>query len=215
MSAKVYISDPEPTGHGATVKQAIFAGGNGLLVDSDVAIDSTADMFNTLSLAAAAGAKIVVRSMTDIQTCIGIAQSAFLQSGIMSFMPGGPNILGQTILNPDEIPVGIITSSAILQSGQNAQASFGNWLEFVGIDQWFGDGAQESGVNGYIAGQIYAIMAARGCNAMEARICARATASNGGVWNMYNGFGEINVAAAIAYVIPTRQQTMNHKLMAA
>jgi hypothetical protein len=43
-------------------------------------------------------------------------------------------------------------------------------------------------------------MDGRHCPFLEAVACAEATASNNGQWIVWNGYGQINVPLAIAYI---------------
>ncbi len=57
----------------------------------------------------------------------------------------------------------------------------------------------KSFASSYGLGKIAYIMHALNCTATEARIRARITGSENGVWHEKNGYGEINVNSAIAY----------------
>ena len=94
----------------------------------------------------------------------------------------------------------IVTCGAGVASATNNQTGYGNGLEFWDRESVGAAGTAESSYsNGVIAGKLYSIKAALGCNWWEARYRARMTASNGGSWNKYDGYGVINVSAAIAY----------------
>jgi hypothetical protein len=72
--------------------------------------------------------------------------------------------------------------------------AYGDGLEF-----WDDGSGGSSAANGRIAGKLLKIKHSRGGSWWDARYAARQTASNGGVWDKFNGYGKIDVAAAIAY----------------
>lgn len=57
-----------------------------------------------------------------------------------------------------------------------------------------------SGAVVYIGSKLKKIMDGRHCPFLEAVACAEATASNNGQWIVWNGYGQINVPLAIAYI---------------
>ncbi|HRH32845.1 MAG TPA: hypothetical protein PK720_01695 [bacterium] len=57
-----------------------------------------------------------------------------------------------------------------------------------------------SGAVVYIGSKLKKIMDGRHCPFLEAVACAEATASNNGQWIEWNGYGQINVPLAIAYI---------------
>lgn len=120
--------------------------------------------------------------------------NSYLSSGaqyypyIQIFMPLGANAHSE-VLSPTSIPF-IVTCGAGSTQNDN---SYGNGLEF-----WDVAGAV-SWANGIIAGKLLYIKEQRNCTWWEARYAARQTASNGGTWDINNGYGKIDTAAAIAW----------------
>ena len=99
----------------------------------------------------------------------------------------------------------VLCGAGILITGK--QCSYGNDLEFFDAPSENQSAPfEESWSTPIIAAKLLQIMAAKNCTAREARyLYARATASNP-TWNQNNGFGIINVDAAIAYQIPRRER---------
>lgn len=116
--------------------------------------------------------------------------------GIQSFYPLGSNSFTQLVFSPDVI-TNIITCGA--GDTQNDTA-FGNALCFWDDDQDGNPAVDASSYsNGTILGKLLYIKEQLLCTWWEANYRARVTASEGGVWNINNGYGKIDKAAAIAY----------------
>lgn len=138
----------------------------------------------------------VVKSYAGLQGHIATALT-YYTNDIQCFMPLGSNDPLVTItLSPDVIP-NIVTCGA--GDTQNDTAK-GNGLEFWGYDSDGNPAIDASSyANGYITGQILKVKETLLCSWWEARYRCRMTASENGVYSSTNGFGFINVLAAIAY----------------
>lgn len=184
MSARVVIADTSPS-HGASVKAAIGTG-YGSDISADIEI-YPADFAPSIVYAQSVGAIAVVHSYIGIENHIAEAQPAY--PTIQCFMPLGSNSHVE-LFNLPSIPV-IVSCGA--GSTQNDTA-YGLGLEF-----WDNPDFVSSNANGIICGKILKIKDVLACTWWEARYRARQTASNSGTWDKFNGYGQINVAAAIAY----------------
>ena len=65
---------------------------------------------------------------------------------------------------------------------------------------WINPIYQESTASLVVAIKMHKIKKATGASWAVVREACRATASNNGSWDMYRGFGQINMSAAIAYI---------------
>jgi hypothetical protein len=188
---RVVISDNVLTGHPELVRAAILAGYGSGLTQIDVEIRNYG-LEADLLYASSVGAIAVVRSLVGLNNCIVNALAQY--PGIQMFMPLGSNSLVE-LSSPSSIPV-IVTCGA--SDTQHNKIAFGNGLEFFDDDN--GDPGQASSFsNGIIAGKLLKIKDALGCSWWEARYRGRMTASIG-LWNKNDGYGIIDIAAAIAFV---------------
>lgn len=137
----------------------------------------------------------VIRSTTGLNA-FTTSDDPYYEKGIQAFMPLGSNSSVQLTLSPDEID-SIIASGA---GDTDNDTAWGNGLEFWDDDQDGNTGLDQSSYsNGVILGKILYIKEQLLCTWWEARHRARMTASESGTWNIYNGYGKIDKAAAIAY----------------
>jgi hypothetical protein len=193
MSIRIVISDNVLIGHPETIREAIIAA-DPAITTAMIEIRTggfAADILHVFSI----NAEAVVRSLDGIQGNIVDAQKYYPL--IQSFIPLGSNSSEQLTLTPDSIPTIITSGAGLVQN----ETGWGNGLAF-----WDDDTTREtpetfesSFSNGTICGKLFAIKDAVGCGWWEARYRARMTASNGGVWDLHNGYGKIDVAASIAY----------------
>lgn len=138
----------------------------------------------------------VIKSTIGLQGFIYSALNYYQDCGICSFVPLGSNDPIQIYLNPDEIPV-IVTSGA---GDTDNDTAFGNGLEFWDDDTDGNPAVDASSFsNGTVLGKLLKIKETLTCTWWEARYRARQTASGGGTWSINNGYGKIDVSAAIAW----------------
>lgn len=129
---------------------------------------------------------------------------------LLSFFSMGSNTFEEITSLTEEEPPNMVLSGAGDAEARN-NTGYGNGLEFWDIDlsnEYPEDASSYS--NGVVFGKLLKIKDTLNCTWWEARYRARATALqtesnrlNAG-WDLYNGYGKIDVAKAIAYkgVIP-------------
>lgn len=190
---RVVISDVD-AGHAATIKAAILVG-----YGSDISVDITTRVsfgFNSdADYAALVGAVALLRSTVGLTSFINKAQQVYDANGIQSFVPLGSNS-DVELSQPSSIPV-IVTSGA---GDTENDTAYGPGLEFWDDDNDGNPAGDTSSYsNGTVLGKLLKIKDQRAGSWWNARYAARQTASNNGVWDKFNGYGKINVAAAIAF----------------
>jgi hypothetical protein len=188
------ISDLALTGHPVDVRTALIAGAGGLLTIDNVAIRNggfSAD----IEYARSVGAQMVIRSISDMTSCIANALEYYKNYGIQSFMPAGSNSPGEVF----ESNGGTNLPNIIVTGAGDIHNETADDIEFFAPDPITFEPDRSSYSNGFIAGQMYAIKTMRNCSWWEARSAARMTASGGGVWDEVDGYGLIDVNAAIVF----------------
>lgn len=137
------------------------------------------------------GAKLFIKSYTGF---LGDTLSAYqnYQDGLLSIMPAGSNAHVKVFNSNNKLPSQVSTGAG------STSNSTGYDIEFFGTDP-FNNPMLSSFSNGYVAGQLAKIKDSLNCSWWEVRYRARQTASNNGIWNAENGYGEINISAAINY----------------
>lgn len=191
--------DPDPSGHGQTVKQSFETEYGGTPSDGLV-VDPVYDSEKEL----------VVRSTTGFSGFVASAENGYSEQ--LWVMPVGSNsdveLGGWTNSQmPDfgngELPIIVITRAVDSSSGNGT--GYGDMLEFYDEDHIPADGNPISSYsNGVIAAKLYKIKEARGGSWWDARYAARVTADRNGThvsedWNKEYGFGKIDVSASIAF----------------
>ncbi len=151
----------------------------------------------------------VARCYTDITTNILNAQNAYPR--VQTFYPLGSNVFYRLYNFAHQEPPVIITCGAgdIGYEDEN-NTGFGFGLEFWDVDNNPNVGPDESSYAMRVLGKILKIKDTLNCTWWEARFRARMTADRNEpnretyMWDLHNGYGFINVAAAIAYkgIIP-------------
>lgn len=138
-----------------------------------------------------------------------VSQLGSLYPRIQSFFPlGNDNFIQLNIFNSWHPPV-VIPSGAgdFIATAQNRNnTAYGNGLEFWDRDLLVDDSSDQSSFsNGYILGKLLRIKDTLNCDWWEARYRARMTAyrlepnRQTHPWDLRNGYGRIDVNAAIAY----------------
>ncbi|MDP1675668.1 MAG: hypothetical protein Q8L88_02290 [Bacteroidota bacterium] len=188
------ISDLTLTGHPENVRAALIAGAGGLLTSANVVIRNggfSAD----IEYARSVGAQMVIRSTTSLSSFIATALDYYKNHGIQSFIPAGSNSPGEIF----ESNGGANLPSIIVTGAGDVNNETGDDIEFFSPDPITIEPDASSFSNGYIAGQIFKIKSDLNCSWWEARYRARMTGSEAGVWDEVNGFGLIDVAAAVLF----------------
>lgn len=198
MSLRVFISDSTAGGtHGTDLKAAIsFGYGSDISAEITLRLNgsySSAQILADMAEAYDAGYIAFVQSAFGPNAFIAAARD--YQSTMQMFSPLGSN--SSTLLStPDPVP-GIVTSGA---GDTDNDTAYGPGLEFWDDDN---DGNMNNDAssfsNGTVCGKILKIYDSRGRGWWDARRSARKTASGGGVRTDANGYGKIDVSAAIAY----------------
>ena len=180
--------------HDLDVKQAFLLGYASY--DSS-SFDGNVDLFYDYAISASINYaennnyNIIVRSTTGLSSYISIANQ---HPAVQIIMPSGSNTHIETFSgNLEDCP--IISTGAGLTSNVT-----GYQIDFYSIDPITTQNLS-SFANGYIAGQLVFISDYLGISIDEARLLARESGSNGGVYDYENGYGKIIIEGAIA--IPT------------
>lgn len=190
---KIIISDTDET-HANLVKQCVLLGfGEGLDESEVVIYDLGTSLEDAILFAEGEGATLVVRSTPGAANLLDLAELYYVNGDyILVCMPAGSN-------SPGEIFTADIPQAMCITGAGDVNNETADNVEFIAPDPITLEPDLSSFSNGYIAGQLLKIKEARDCNWEEARICARQTGSENGLWHEINGFGLINIAAAIAY----------------
>jgi len=135
---------------------------------------------------------VIIRSTTGLSYFIPIANQ---HSDVQLIMPSGSNSHIETFSgNMQECPI-ISTGAGITSNVTGYQ------IDFYSIDPITSSNLS-SFANGYIAGQIVFISDYLGISIDEARLRARESGSNDGIYDYENGYGKIIVESAIASPTP-------------
>lgn len=190
MAIRVLVPGSFPD-HEAVVKSAISFG-YGSDISSQILVVN-GNLGTALAQAAATGAIAAVYSYGGLPNYIAIANVYY--PGIQSFMPLGSNS-PMLIGLPTSIPL-IVTCGA---GDSKNDTAYGPGLEFWDDDNDGDPNVDASSFsNGTICGKLLKIKDTKNCSWWEARFRARKTATNGGIWDQFNGYGKIDVTAALAY----------------
>lgn len=138
-----------------------------------------------------------------------VYQALSIYPRVQTFFPLGSNTFEklQQFNTPDP-PVIIISGAGDYSNPTNDKnnTAYGNGLEFWDQDLNVSDTSDESSFsNGYVLGKILKIKDTLACTWWEARYRARINADRNesnrllSYWDIYNGFGKINVDNAIAF----------------
>jgi hypothetical protein len=198
---RIFISDSTAGGtHGATVKAAILAN-NPNLVDADITLqlNATYDLSAVLAdmeTAFDAGYEAFVHC-TTLAPQLAAQSDIYWQSAqtMRVFTPLGSNTHEVVTYTPDERGPQITCGAS---DGANNETGYGNALWFFDDDNGNpGDTSSQS--TGVIAGKLLYIKDQRDCEWWEAIYAAMQTASENGTPTLNNGYGKIDVTAAIAW----------------
>ena len=189
----------------AQTKVAVY---QGMYVEHDLAVanafiagynsygiwDDTLDMVSTsINSAYTSGYDLYIKSYTGATSHFSEADQTWNSgNGMLVVMPLGSNTYAH-MLQSDSLMSTLVLVGAGNDSNQTAYS-----IEFFGPDAYGNTWPASSFSAGYIAGQLAFIRDSLGCSWWEARYRARATASSV-PWSYKNGFGKINVLAAINY----------------
>jgi hypothetical protein len=190
MSKYAVISFSGSLPHDQNVAQSFIAGyGDGLSYND---IEITTDDYK---YCASRCIEILIRATTGIYVYQSDAEYYFNKYGILTVMPMGSNDY-EELDSLQSIPKCIVSTGAGIE---NNETGYGNGLEFFDTEQIAEDAQHSSYSAGIIAGKLLKIKHESDKGWDDVRSAARETASGGG-WNKYNGYGKINVSAAIEYL---------------
>lgn len=194
---RVIVSDLSSGDHANAVKSAISLG-YGSDISDQIEI-KTGGLSADLAYAQSIGAIAVVRSTTGYSSYESTVEGYY--PGIQVFMPLGSNTFSQLTTSLSKI----ISCGAGDAENKNNTA-YGNGLEFWDNDYETTTAADASSYsNGVVAGKLLKIKDTLNCGWWETRYRARMTADRTednrltSEWDLYNGYGKINVSNAIAY----------------
>lgn len=197
MSIRVIVSDTSNGDHAQAVKAAISSG-YGSDISDQIGI-VTGGIMVALEYAKNNGAIAVVRSTSGISSYQTSALDYY--PDILAFMPLGSNLFVELISTP-----GVIVSCGAGDNENKNNTGYGTGLEFWDNDlETTVTSDFSSFANGVIAGKILKIKDTLNCSWWEARYRARMTCDKGednrtgADWDLFNGYGKINVNNAIAY----------------
>jgi hypothetical protein len=204
---KIFISDSETAGtHGATIKAAILAN-NPNLADEDITLQLNAtlnleDVLADMATAFNGGYQVFINASSLITSIIAQANIYWQQSQTMRcIFPLGSNTHEQLTYTPDERSAAVTCGAS---DTANNETGYGNALWFFDNDNDSDPSDASSFSTGVIAGKLLYIKQQRNCGWWEAIYAASQTASENGTPSLNNGYGIINVSAAIAWegIIP-------------
>lgn len=196
VSISAIISDANPS-HAAIVKQAFNDNYEGQ--GATIYNNKLSDLFE---FGEAVGARAIIRSYKGLFSSIPLATQYYPE--VPMFMPLGSNVF-EELPNPSTMSVIVACGAGDADDVQN-NTGYGNGLEFWDNEIYNVPADESSFSTPIIAAKILTIMDARECSFWEARYCARFTADRNEpnrppdtIWHKENGFGKINVSAAIAF----------------
>ena len=184
---RVIISDVDETlVHGNSIKSALIEEyGSDISDQVEIRIEGFG---NSVAYAQLIGALAVVRPTTGIGSFVSMASACY--PSILCLVPYALSS------NDGYAELDIFSSIPVIVPNGSVEGvtGYGTGLEFV--DQTAGG---LSAGAGRVCGKLLKIRDALSCTWWEARYRAQQTGSNGGAWDKYTGYGEIDAAAAIAY----------------
>lgn len=195
---RILIADNPESSHALDVKQSIIDG-YGSDISEEIEIISS-DLQTTIN-AATEDTVMVVHSYTGVESKVNMSQAVY--PDILVFMPLGSNTFEELNLF-DEIEPPVIVTCGAGDFEERNNTGYGNGLEFWDEDLIWNDGDDQSSFsNGKIAGKLLKIKDTLNCDWWTARYLARLTSDRNEPnretepWDLRNGYGKINVQAAI------------------
>jgi hypothetical protein len=176
------------------VRAALLAGADGAVVSEEVQI-SYLGFAADIELARSLDASCVIRSTTGAAGFVGLAGSYYRLHSIQTFMPAGSNSPGEIFESNGGTNLPIIVIAGAGDEGNET----GDDIEFFSPDPITVEPDLSSYSNGYIAGQLFKIKSVLDCTWWEARYRARMTASRNNIWHEVDGYGLIDISAAVNY----------------
>jgi len=143
-----------------------------------------------------------------IRSAIGLASGILIAPdypSIKLFMPSGSNSFVQAF-SGDLINSPVIVTGAGLDSNVT-----GYKLDFYSVDS-ITEGNASSFSNGYVAGQLAFIANSLQCSLDSARVLARSTGSENGLFDHYSGFGRIIIENILTDPLPVELSSFTAKV---
>lgn len=146
---------------------------------------------------------LIIRSTSGLSTGLRLAPD---YPSVELVMPAGSNSYVQVFF-------GDVITSPVVITGAGADSNLtGFKLEFFSIDPITGS-SLSSFANGYIAGQLAFIANSLNCSFDSARVLARQKGSEGGEWDMHNGFGKVQPQNIITNPLPVELTSFSAKII--
>lgn len=146
---------------------------------------------------------LIIRSTSGLSTGLRLAPD---YPTVELVMPAGSNTYAQVFFG-DVISSPVVITGAGVDSNQT-----GFKLEFYSEDPITGT-SLSSFANGYVAGQIAFIANTLNCSFDSARVLARLKGSEGGEWDMHNGFGKVQPQNVITNPLPVELTSFSAKII--
>jgi len=199
MINKIYIYGDDAHGHSVYDAFVQALTDNGITWTGEVVYGTA-----SFATALAAGCQLYLKSTTGMSGSIAAALACY--PALQVIMPAGSNTPNHHVYDS-----GGVLPNIIVTGGGDTQNETGYDVEFfsndpVTIEATPDEQDLSSYSNGYIAGLLTAIINTLACSIWEARYRAQVTADRNEVgrvssfWEPKNGYGKINVNAAVAFV---------------
>ena len=210
---RIVISDSAWESHGIYIRQAVMETYNGLkgiyggvqLTEDDFI--NISDFTAALAYCIENNCPALIRSYNGVQGYVELAKTVYPITQTFFPLGGTDNLHEQVSVFAEKEPPVIVTSGAgDVGFEDRNNTSYGNGLEFWDCDLALDNGGDQSSFsNGIVLGKLLFIKDYLECTWWEARFRARMTATktepnrSTSLWDLSNGYGFINVGAAIAY----------------
>jgi len=157
---------------------------------------------NSFEYAAQNDYNLIIRSAIGLASGILIAPD---YPSIKLFMPSGSNSFVQAFS-------GDLINSPVIVTGAGADSKVtGYKLDFYSVDP-ITEGNASSFSNGYVAGQLAYIANSLQCGLDSARVLARSTGSENGLFDHYSGFGRIITENILTEPLPVELSSFTAKV---
>jgi len=146
---------------------------------------------------------LIIRSTSGLSTGLRLAPD---YPTVELVMPAGSNVYTQVFFGD------VITSPVVITGAGEDSNQTGYTLEFYGEDPISGNNLS-SYSNGFIAGQLAFVANTLNCSFDSARVLAREKGTEGGLLDLYNGFGEVQPQYIVTNPLPVELTTFTAKLI--
>ena len=146
---------------------------------------------------------LIIRSTSGLSTGLRLAPD---YPSVELVMPAGSNTYTQVFFGD------ILTSPVVITGAGEDSNQTGYKLEFYSEDPITGT-SLSSYANGFVAGQLAYVANTLDCSFDSARALARLKGTEGGTWDFYNGFGEIQPGIILTNPLPVELTSFTAKLL--